>query len=172
MNRVNGQVRKRQKRISNVTRDGEEHSMIWEMFIAVTMESAIFMGKNFRQISHLNKCSTYLRNWCLNKMRSQDWRQLVGINHSWKYLSLIGDERIINLQRTKVCVFLDSVLCLGKILRTLEPIDALEQRLGRIKSSQSYRDLDRIRMLGKCSTRIFVCKKIWKRTMVIHWSWF
>ena len=26
-------------------------------------------------------------------------------NHSWKYLSLIGDERIINLQRTKVYVF-------------------------------------------------------------------
>ena len=35
-------------------------------------------------------------------------------NHSWKYLSLIGDERIINLQRTKVYVFSDSVLCLGK----------------------------------------------------------
>ena len=29
VNRVNDQVRKRQKRISNVTRDGEEHSMIW-----------------------------------------------------------------------------------------------------------------------------------------------
>ena len=26
-------------------------------------------------------------------------------NHSWKYLSLIGDERVINLQRTKVYVF-------------------------------------------------------------------
>ena len=26
--------------------------------------------------------------------------------HSWKYMSLIGDERIINLQRTKVYVFL------------------------------------------------------------------
>ena len=25
--------------------------------------------------------------------------------HSWKYQSLIGDERIINLQRTKVYVF-------------------------------------------------------------------
>ena len=29
VNRVNGQVRKRQKRISNVTEDGEKHSMIW-----------------------------------------------------------------------------------------------------------------------------------------------
>ena len=35
--------------------------------------------------------------------------------HLWKYLSLIGDERIINLQRTKVYVFSDSVLCLARI---------------------------------------------------------
>ena len=47
MNRVNDQVQKRQKRISNVARDGEEHSMIWGMFMAVTMESAVFMGKEF-----------------------------------------------------------------------------------------------------------------------------
>ena len=26
-------------------------------------------------------------------------------------------------------------------------------------------------MFGKRSTRIFVCKKIWSRTIVIHWSW-
>ena len=38
-------------------------------------------------------------------------------NHSWKYLSLIGEERIINLQRTKVYVFSDSVLCLGRDTR-------------------------------------------------------
>ena len=36
---------------------------------------------------------------------------IVWENHSWKYMSLIGDERIINFQRTKVCVFSDSVLC-------------------------------------------------------------
>ena len=46
-------------------------------------------------------------------------------NHSWKYLSLIGEERIINLQReeeekiTKVYVFSDSVLCLWKIVENL-----------------------------------------------------
>ena len=48
VNRVNDQVRKRQKRISNVAEDGEEHSMMWGMFMAVTMESAVFMGKNFQ----------------------------------------------------------------------------------------------------------------------------
>ena len=47
VNRVNDQVRKRQKRISSVTGNGEEHSMIWGMFMDGTMELAIFMGKEF-----------------------------------------------------------------------------------------------------------------------------
>ena len=38
---VNEQMRKRQKRISNVTEDGEKQSMI----MTVTMESAVFMEK-------------------------------------------------------------------------------------------------------------------------------
>ena len=38
-NRVNDQVRKRQKRISNVAGDGEEHAIIWRMFMSVTMET-------------------------------------------------------------------------------------------------------------------------------------
>ena len=77
-------------------------------------------------------------------MRSQDWKQNGWENHSWKYLSLIGDERIINLQPTKVYVFSDSVLCLGKIFENPESNEAWEQRLGWIKSAQSYRNFDRI----------------------------
>ena len=65
-------------------------------------------------------------------------------NHSWKYLSLIGDERIINLQRTKVYFFSDSVLCLGKIFENPESNDAWEERVGWITSSQSYRNFDGI----------------------------
>ena len=39
LNRVNDQVRKRQKRSSmDVTEDGEKHSMIWGMSMTVTME--------------------------------------------------------------------------------------------------------------------------------------
>ena len=53
VNRVNDQVRTRQRRIPNVTRDGEEHSMIRRMFVAVTMESAVFMGKNYQ-----NNCNS------------------------------------------------------------------------------------------------------------------
>ena len=43
-------------------------------------------------------------------VKTIDWE-----NSSWKYLSLIGNEQVISLQRTEVYVFSDSVLCLGKI---------------------------------------------------------
>ena len=48
VNRVNDEVRKRQKIISNVAGEGEEHSKIWGMFMAATMNAATFMGKNFQ----------------------------------------------------------------------------------------------------------------------------
>ena len=65
-------------------------------------------------------------------------------NHSWKYMSLIGDKRFINLQRTKVYVFSESVLCLGRIHQNPESNKAWEQRIGWITSSQSYSDFDGI----------------------------
>ena len=59
-------------------------------------------------------------------------------------MSLIGDEQVINLQRTKVYVFSDSVLCLGKIFENPQSNDVWEERLGWFKSSQVYRNFDRI----------------------------
>ena len=59
-------------------------------------------------------------------------------------MSLIGDERVITLQRTKVYVFPDSVLCLGKIFENPQSNDAWEERLGWFKSSPVYRNFDRI----------------------------
>ena len=139
MNRVNDQVRKRQKIISNVTGDGEEHSMSWGMFMALTMESPVFMGKNYQ-----NNCNSIAntKDLTLKQMFDISTRlvseqdEISGLettgweNHSRKYLSLIGDERIINLQRTKVYVFSDSVFCLGKIQQNPESNEAWEQRLG------------------------------------------
>ena len=53
LSRVNDQVRKRQKRSSmNVTENEEKHSTIWGMFMSVTLESAVFMGKNFLDNFH------------------------------------------------------------------------------------------------------------------------
>ena len=59
-------------------------------------------------------------------------------------MSLIGDERVNNLQRTKVYVLSDSVLCLGKIHENTQSNGAWEDILGWFKTSQEYRNLDRI----------------------------
>ena len=137
MNRVNDQVRKRQKIISNFIGDGEKHSMIWGMFMTVAMESAVFMGKNY-----LNNCQfivnttdlTLKRMFDISTKLVSEQNEISGLetigweNHSWKHQSLIGDERVINLQRTKVYVFSDSVLCLGKIFENPQSNDAWEQR--------------------------------------------
>ena len=48
---------------------------------------------------------------------------------SWKHLSLIGDETVINLQRAKVYVFSDSVLCLGRIHQHPESNEAWKKRI-------------------------------------------
>ena len=46
VDRVNDQVRKRQKRSSmNVIEDSEKHSVISGMFMSSTLESSVFMGK-------------------------------------------------------------------------------------------------------------------------------
>ena len=58
-------------------------------------------------------------------------------------MSLIGDEQIINLQRTNVYVFSDSVLCRGKIHDNTQSNTAWEQTLEWFKSSPEYRNLDR-----------------------------
>ena len=124
MNQVNDQVRKRQKRISNVAGEGEEHSIIWGMFMAVTMNSATFMGKNFQdnQNSIVNTTDLTLKKmFDISAKLVGEQDEISNVNtirwekHSWKYLSLIGDETIINFQRAKVYVFSDFVLCLGKI---------------------------------------------------------
>ena len=153
VNRVNDQVRKRQKIIPNVAGDGEKHSLIWGMFMSVSMESAVFMGKNFQnnRNSIANTTDLTLKQiFDISAKLVSEQDEISGPetigreNHSWKYLSLIGDERIINLQRTKVYVFSDSVLCLGKIQQNPESHKAWEERFGWITSSQSYRNFDGI----------------------------
>ena len=154
LERVNDQVRKRQKRSSmNVTENDEKHSVIWGMFMSVTLESAVFMGKNYLNNCHFianTKDLTLKLMFDISTRLVSEQDEISGLetigweNHSWKYMSLIGDERVINLQRTNVYVFSESVLCLGKIFEKLQSNDAWEDRLGWFKSSQVYRNFDRI----------------------------
>ena len=134
VNRVNDQVRNRQQRISNVAEDEEEHSLIWWMFVSVTMESAVFMGKNYldtchsitktKHTSHWNKCSTSAK-LSLNKMRSQVWKRLFGKNiHGIICLSLVMKESSIFNARKSTSFRI--LWCLGKILQNLESNEPLE----------------------------------------------
>ena len=52
---VKDQVGNRQKRMSNVAESGDEHSIIWGMFMATTLNAATFMGKNFSTIQSVVK---------------------------------------------------------------------------------------------------------------------
>ena len=64
--------------------------------------------------------------------------------NSWTRLSLIEDEIVINLQSTKVYVFSDSVLCLGKVLQHPDSNEAWKNRVTGIQSGKSYTDYDAI----------------------------
>ena len=75
----------------------------------------------------------------ISGVKTIDWE-----NYSWKYWSLIGGEQVISLQRTKVYVFSDSVLCLGMIHENPQSNTAREERLESFKSSQEYSNFDRI----------------------------
>ena len=153
VNKIKDQVRNRQKRMSNVAESGEEHSIIWRMFMAVTKNAATFMGKNFSTIQKFIMNSedlTLKQIFDITAQLVNDQKEIHGLDKiqwekdSWTRLSLIGDETIINLQRIKVYVFSDSVLCLGKILQHPDSNEAWMKRIERITTDQSYRDFDSI----------------------------
>ena len=55
VNKVKDQVRNRQKRMSSIAESCDEHSIIWEMFMTTTLNTATFMGKNFSTIPSVVK---------------------------------------------------------------------------------------------------------------------
>ena len=155
LHKVNDQVRKRQKQSSmDATEDNEEHSVIWGMFMSSTLQASVFMVKNYSDKQHSIKNSNDLTMKQMfdmsEKLVSEQSDEIYGVKainwetSSWKYLSLIGDEQVISLQRTKVYVFSDSVLCLGKMNENPRANTAWEERLVCFKSSSEYRTLDRI----------------------------
>ena len=84
------------------------------MFMSSTLESAVFMGKNYLDNCHSitsTKDLTLKQMFDMSAILVSVQDEISGLetigweNHSWKYLSLTGDERVINLQRTKVYVF-------------------------------------------------------------------
>ena len=121
--------------------------------MVASMIAATSMGKNFmdNQNSIMNSTDLTLKKMFditfklvgeqeeINSAYKIHWER-----HSWKQLSLIGDESVINLQREKVNVFSDSVLCLARVHQHPESNKAWEERIGWIVTDKSYRDYDGI----------------------------
>ena len=110
VNKAEDQVRNRQKRMSNVAKSGEEHSIIWGMFMATTLNAVTFMGKNFSTIQSVVKNHedlTLKQMFDVTAQLVNNEDEINGLDKilwgkdSWTRLSLIGDETVINLQRTK-----------------------------------------------------------------------
>ena len=153
VNKVRNQVRIRQKRMSSNAEDCTEHSIIWGMFMATTLNAATFMGKNYSTMQNVvqNEENLTLKQmfdvtaqtihnedeiYCLDKVVYQ--------KNSWTQLSLINDPVVIGLQSAKVYVFSDSVLCLGKVLQHPECNEAWKNRVAGVRAERSYRDYDAI----------------------------
>ena len=151
VNKVKDQVQNRQKRMSSIAENCTEHTIIWGMFMATTLNAATFMGKNFSTIqsvvkNHESLTLKQMFDVTAQLVNNQD--EINGLDkiqwekNSWKRLSLIGDETVINLQSTKVYVFSDSVLCLGRVLQHPDSNDAWKNRVAGVRAERSDRDYD------------------------------
>ena len=116
-----------------------------------TLEASVFMGKNYSDNFHSIKNTEDLTMKQMfdisEKLVTEQSDEIYGVNtinwedHSWKYLSLIGDERVINLQRAKVYVFSDSVLCLGKIFENTPIERCMGTKIGMVQIISSLQKL-------------------------------
>ena len=106
------------------------------------------MGKNFSTIPNFIKNSEDLRlkqmfdvtaQLVNNQEEFMVWTKFSGS------LSIIGNETVINLQRTKVYVFSDSVLCLRRVLQHPDSNEAWKNRVAGVRPEKSYRDCDAIK---------------------------
>ena len=121
--------------------------------MAVTLNAATFMGKNFQdnQNSIMNTSDLTLKKmFDISTKLVGEQDEISNVDriywekHSWKHLSLIGDETVINLQRAKVYVFSDSLLCVGRVHQHPQSNKAWKERIGWIITDKSYRDYDGI----------------------------
>ena len=99
------------------------------------------MKKNFTLKQMFDVTAQTIHNdeeiYCLDKIVYQ--------RNTWTQLSLINDPVIINFQSTKVYVFSDSVLRLGKVLQHPECNEAWRNRLAGVRAERNYRDFEDVK---------------------------
>ena len=154
VNKVKNQVRIRQKRMSDDAEDCTEHSIVWGMFMATTLNAVTLMGKSYSTMQNVvqNEEKITLKQmfditaqtihndeeiYCLDKIEYQ--------RNTWTQLSLINDPVVIGLQSAKVYVFSDSVLCLGKVLQHPECNEAWKNRVAGVRAEKNYSDFDDVK---------------------------
>ena len=102
------------------------------------MNAATLMEKNFMDNENSIKNSTDLtlkKIFDISEKLVSEQEEIDNVdkiywkNHSWKQLSLIGYETLVNLQRAKVYVVSDSVLCLGTVHQHSDSNEAWKQRI-------------------------------------------
>ena len=119
-----------------------------------TLQASAFMGKNYsdtvhsikntedptmKQMFDISEKLTTEQSNKIYRISTNNWE-----DSSWKYLSLVRDEEVISLLHTKVLVFSDSVLCLGKVNQNPTSNTVWEEKLSWFKSSSQYIALDKI----------------------------
>ena len=97
--------------------------------MATTLNAATFMGKNFSTIQSVVKNHESLTLKQMFDVTAQ-------IVNNEEEISCLDKVLVMNLQRTKVDVFSDSVLCLGKVLQHPECNEAWKNRVCRSTSRE------------------------------------
>ena len=122
--------------------------------MATTLNAVTFMGKSYSTMQNVvqNEEKITLKQmfditaqtihndeeiYCLDKIEYQ--------RNTWTQLSLINDLVVIGLQSTKVYVFSDSVLCLGKVLQHPECNEAWKNRVAGVRAEKNYSDFDDVK---------------------------
>ena len=125
------------------------------MFMSSTVEASVFMGKIYSDKLHSIKNTG--ENLTVKKMFEiseqlilEQSDEIFGVSliswedSPWRQLSLVNDEEVISLSHAKVCVFSDSVLCLGKVNQNPTSITVWEEKLSWFKDSSQHRTLHKI----------------------------
>ena len=149
---MNDQVRKRQTNPQKMQQRQRQTFCNMENVYVFDIGSICIHGKNYSDNLHSIKNTEDLTVKQMfdisEKLISEQSDEIYGVNtinwedSSWKHLSLVGDEEVISLLHTKVYVFSDSVLCLGKMSENPLSNTVWEDKLTWFKSSSQYRTLD------------------------------
>ena len=153
-NKVRNQVRIRQKRMSSIRRELYRTSNNMGNVYGYNIKCSDIYGKELSQLCRVlcknHESLTLKQMFDVTAQIVNNEEEINGLDkilyqkNSWTQLLLINDPVVINLQSTKVYVFSDSVLCLGKVLQHPESNEAWKNRVAGVRAERSYRDYDAI----------------------------